>query len=135
MPEHRLHEKPICGICGRAIVSGETSKILEVDDASFPREVLHYTGAVVVICRSDLDNTEYSLSIDPLFERLIDQYAYGVKAARLEISKNHLMAAQYNIRSAPTILFFKGGQLLHALAENLSREEIERHLSAIAEID
>jgi len=136
IPEHRLNESPICGVCGAALVSGGTPlKILDINDATFPKEVLHCSGAVVVICWSALDNTGISYSIDSIFEELVIQYAYGIKVTRLEINKNHYTATQYDIRSAPTILFFKEGQLVHVLMESLSRKEIERYILTVAEIN
>jgi len=136
MPEHRLGESPICGVCKTALVSGGTPlKILDINDATFTREVLHCFGVVAVICWSNLDNTEISRSIDSIFEELMIQYTYSIKTTRLEINKNHHTAIQYNIRSAPTILFFKEGQLIHALMENLSREEIERYILTVAKIN
>ena len=136
MPEHRLNETPICGVCGIPLVSGGTPlKILDINDANFSTEVLHCSGAVAVICWSALDNTGSFRDIDLIFEDLIIQYAYGIKATRLEIHKNHQTALQYDIRSAPTILFFKEGRLIHALTENLSREEIERYILTVTEIN
>ena len=135
MPEHRLHERPFCGACGALLVSGETPlKILDVDDGTFQQEVLHYAGAVVVICWSVMDDAVFSHSIDHIFADLATQYSYGIKTTRLKIDESPLTVTQYNIRSTPAILFFKEGQLLHALVENLSREEIERHISTIAKI-
>jgi len=132
MPEHRLNESPICAVCRATLVSRGTSlTMLNIDDETFPKEVLHYSGTVAVICWSALDDTGISYTIDSIFEELVFQYAHDIKATRLEINKNHLTAIQYNIRSAPTILFFKEGQLIHALVENLSREEIERYILTI----
>jgi thioredoxin 1 len=51
----------------------------------------------------------------PVLERLADKYVGDVIITKIEADKHREVAAQYQIRSIPTILFFKNGELLDKL--------------------
>ena len=51
MPEHRQTERPICGRCGAPLViEGAPVKPMEITDATFLKEVLTFSGSVLVDC-------------------------------------------------------------------------------------
>jgi len=69
--------------------------------------------------------------VGPVLEQLARDYAGQVKIAKLNVDENPGVASRYGIRSIPTMLFFKDGQLVNTQVGALPKEEIERHLSAI----
>jgi thioredoxin 1 len=82
---------------------------VEVSDATFATEIEQHEGLAVVDfwatwcapCRM----------IAPMVESLATEYAGTVKVAKLDVDNNQRTAAKFNVRSIPTILFFKGGVL------------------------
>lgn len=130
MPEERPHDKPRCGRCGAPLVlGGEMGRPIEVTDASFFREVLKSTGAVVVDCWAPW--CVPCRSVDPVIEDLAVRYAGGAKFAKLNVDENPVTTLQYSIRNIPTLLFFQAGELRDRLVGAISPEEIEKRLLAI----
>jgi thioredoxin 1 len=49
--------------------------------------------------------------IAPIIEELTDEYQGKVKVGKLDVDDNQQTAIKYGVRSIPTVLFFKGGEL------------------------
>lgn len=129
IPEERLRQKALCGRCGAPLVIvGEQGQVIKVDDGSFAREVLA-SGPVLVDCWAPWCGP--CQTIAPILEELAAQYVGGVKITKLNVDENPLTASQYNIRSIPTILIFKDGNLSDSLVGLRPKEEIERLILAI----
>jgi len=85
-------------------------KPYEVTDATFKEEVLQANLPVLVDfwapwcgpCRM----------VAPIVEELAEEYHGKVKFVKLNTDENIDTAVQYGIRSIPTLLLFKGGQLV-----------------------
>jgi len=127
MPETRLNDRPLCGRCGAPlVVGGDTEKPFDTTDATFSREVLSVTGAVIVDCWAPW--CAPCRMVAPVLDDLSVKYAGGVKIAKLNVDENPLTATQYDIRNIPTLLFFREGKMINRVTGALPREEIERHL-------
>ena len=50
--------------------------------------------------------------IAPLLEQLASQYEGKVRVTKLDVDANVKTASRFNVRSIPTILFFKDGKLV-----------------------
>jgi thioredoxin 1 len=50
-------------------------------------------------------------SIAPVIEGLADDYAGRVTVATVDIDDNPRLAAQYGVRSVPTVMLFEGGDV------------------------
>jgi thioredoxin 1 len=64
-------------------------------------------------------------------DQLAGEYAGRVKIAKLNTDQNQRIAGQFQIQSIPTMLFFKGGQLVNRQVGALPKNEIERLLRSI----
>jgi thioredoxin 1 len=68
----------------------------------------------------------------PAVEAVAAQYADRTKVGKLNVDENQSAAAQYNIRGIPTLLLFKGGQVVEQVVGVTSKDAIakmlERHL-------
>jgi thioredoxin 1 len=51
--------------------------------------------------------------MDPVVEKLAEQYAGKLKIAKVNVDEEGELAAQYNIVSIPTFLFFHEGKLVN----------------------
>jgi len=130
MPENRLGERPLCGRCGvPLVIRGGEGHPIDVTDETFSREVLSYSGSVLMDlwapwcapCRT----------LGPIIEELAVKYAGGIKVVKLNIDENPLTASKYDVRNIPTMLMFKDGRLENRLVGAMPKEEIERHMLAI----
>ncbi len=50
--------------------------------------------------------------IAPIIEELAGEYEGKVKVGKLDVDDNQNVAIKYGVRSIPTVLFFKGGQVV-----------------------
>ena len=86
------------------------SKTMVVTDDSFASEVEKHEGLAVVDfwatwcgpCRM----------IAPILEPLGDEYAGRVQVTKLDVDANQKTAMRFQVRSIPTLLFFKNGKLV-----------------------
>ena len=53
--------------------------------------------------------------IAPVVDQLATEFAGKVRVAKLDTDANQKTAVKYNVRSIPSILFFKGGKVIDAV--------------------
>lgn len=106
-------------------------KPVHVDDSSFQAEVVNSNLPVLVDfwaiwcgpCKM----------IAPVVEELAKDYDGKLKVTKMDVDANPRTAMQYGIRSIPTLLVFKGGQVVEqivgAVAKRHLLERITPHLS------
>ena len=72
--------------------------------------------------------------VAPIVEQLANDYAGQVTVGKLDVDNNQRSAAQFNVRSIPTILFFKDGkvvdQVIGAVPRPALEAKIKQHLAA-----
>jgi thioredoxin 1 len=66
--------------------------------------------------------------IAPTIEALADEYQGRVKVAKLDVDEHGELAGRYGVRSIPTLLLFKGGQVVEQRVGALPRPELVRLL-------
>jgi thioredoxin 1 len=103
---------------------------INITDQTFDQEVLKSSLPAVVDfwapwcgpCRM----------VGPIIDKLSEEYKGKVKVCKLNVDENHDMAGKYQVMSIPTVLFFKGGQLvgqsLGAVPERVLRSKVEELL-------
>jgi thioredoxin 1 len=103
-----------------------------VTDTTFDGEVSNAKGLVLVDfwatwcgpCRM----------IAPTLEALAKEYAGQVKITKLDVDANQATAMKYNVRSIPTLVFFKDGKHVDTLIGAHPRPSLEakikQHLAA-----
>ncbi len=102
------------------------SEPLQVSDADFDAEILKSdTPAMVDFwaawcgpCRA----------IAPVVEELARDYAGKVKVAKMNVDENAKTPAKDGIRAIPTLIIFKGGQVVEQITGAVSRSIIENAL-------
>jgi len=101
-----------------------SNAIIEVNDANFAAEVEGNGGLTMVDfwatwcgpCRM----------VAPIVEELADEYGEkGLKVAKLDVDSNPSVSTRYGVRSIPTILFFKGGELVDQVIGFVPRPHLE----------
>lgn len=102
------------------------SNVLAVTDANFEQEVEKNDGLTIVDfwatwcgpCRM----------IAPILEQLSSEYAGKVKVTKLDVDANIKTGSRFNVRSIPTLLFFKGGKVVDQIIGAVPKTHIESKL-------
>jgi thioredoxin 1 len=67
-------------------------------------------------------------AMGPTVDQVATEYAGKVKVGKLDIDSNEQTSVRYGIRSIPTVLLFKGGQVLEQRVGNLGKPEFQKML-------
>ncbi len=102
----------------------QTELVKHVSETSFESEVLKSDRPVLVDfwaswcgpCRA----------IAPVIDQLASKYQGRLSVAKVNVDENSSVAAQFGVRSIPSLLLFKGGQVVGTVVGARPLEEIER---------
>ncbi len=99
------------------------SNIIAVTDASFEQEVEKSDGLTIVDfwatwcgpCRI----------VAPILDQLATEYEGKLKVTKLDVDANIKTGSRFNVRSIPTLLFFKGGKVVDQIIGAVPKASIE----------
>ena len=66
--------------------------------------------------------------IAPIIEQLADEYEGKVKVGKVDVDANQRTAMRYNVRSIPTVLLFKDGELVESVVGAVSKAHLEEKI-------
>jgi thioredoxin 1 len=69
--------------------------------------------------------------IAPLIEEIADEYEGKAKVCKVDVDSNQNIALQYGIRSIPTVLYFKGGELVDTVIGAVPKTQLENRLEEL----
>ncbi len=103
---------------------------VEVTDAEFAREIEQHDGVTMVDFWAEWCGPCHTIA--PIVEEIAEGYDGRVKVAKLDVDTNQDTAGRFNVRSIPSILFFKNGQHVDTVVGVVPKahlvEKIDRHL-------
>jgi thioredoxin 1 len=102
--------------------------IFVVGDADWNAEVLQTSGLVLVDFWAEWCPPCRKLT--PVIEALADEFAGRVKVVKLNVDEAPEVAGRYGITSIPTLLLFRGGQVVDQHVGFRPREELKSILEA-----
>ena len=99
---------------------------IEVTDETFAQEIESSTGLALVDfwaawcgpCRV----------VAPVVEQLAQEYAGRVKVAKLDVDDNPKTTQRFNVRSIPSILFFKDGRHVDTVVGAVPKAHLEKKI-------
>jgi thioredoxin 1 len=103
-----------------------SNAIAEVTDANFDADVLKSDKPVLVDfwaawcgpCRA----------IAPIVEELAGEYQGKVMVGKMDVDRNSATPMRYKVTGIPTLLVFKGGQVVEQLVGYRSKDDISKAL-------
>lgn len=66
--------------------------------------------------------------VAPVIEELANDYAGKVKVGKLDVDNNPQIAMQYAVRSIPTILLFKNGEVVDTVVGAVPKQNLAKML-------
>ncbi len=127
VPAERLRERPKCGKCGAEVLPAHP---VELTAAVFNRFVTRNELPVLVDFWAPWCGPCKMFA--PTFAQMAGQYVGRVRFAKVNTEVEQQLAAQYGIRSIPTLALFKGGREVDRVAGALPPQQLQvwlgRHL-------
>jgi thioredoxin 1 len=104
---------------------------VHVNDASFALEIEQASGLVLVDFWAAWCGP--CQVVAPILDQRAGEYAGQAKVAKVDVDANQRTAMRFNVRSIPSILFFKNGQhvdtVVGAVPKATLEGKIKQHLS------
>lgn len=98
-------------------------------DESFDSEVREEPGPVLVIFSAEWCGSCHMMA--PIIAELASDCEGRLKVGKLDIDRNPRIAAQYGIRSTPTLLLFRNGQLVDHVVGVVPKRVLGRKLHSL----
>lgn len=69
--------------------------------------------------------------LGPILEEVTKEMSDKIKVVKINTDENPKLATNYNIRSIPTLIFFKGGKEVERLIGVLPKEELIKKINKL----
>ena len=109
-----------------------SDRITHLNDGSFATEVEAGTGLILVDFWAEWCGP--CRAIAPILEQLASSYAGRVRVTKMDVDQNQRTPMRFNVRSIPSLLFFKDGKHVDTIVGLMPKAALEariqKHLAA-----
>ena len=103
--------------------------IMEVSDESFDSEIINSEIPAMVDFWAEWCGP--CKMVGPVVEELASEYEGKIKIAKMDVDQNRQTPAKYGIRNIPSLLLFKGGELVNTIVGAQPKSSIEDELKKL----
>jgi len=103
--------------------------VAQVTDSTFDQEVLKSTIPVLVDFWAEWCGP--CKMVAPVVEEVAKQFQGKVRVVKVDVDNNQRIAAQYSIRSIPSLYLFKGGKLVDQIVGAVPKHQIIAALEGV----
>ncbi|HUU29013.1 MAG TPA: thioredoxin domain-containing protein [archaeon] len=111
----------------------KNSIYITLTDANFQREALENPQPVLVLFEADWSGSCHIIS--SIIESLAADFKGQIRFAKLDVDVNVRITKEYGIRTLPTLIFFKNGQVVDHIVGVISEKVLVAHLSALLQTE
>ncbi len=100
--------------------------ITQITDENFDEEIGSSEGLAIVDFWAEWCGP--CRMVGPIIEELALEYSGKIKVGKLDVDSNRATAGRFNIRSIPSILYFKDGEMVDAVVGAYPKEYLEEKI-------
>jgi thioredoxin 1 len=105
------------------------AEILDVTEATFDEQVIQSQAPVLVDFWAEWCAPCRQLS--PTIKALAEEYGERIRVAKVDADASPQLAAKYNVRALPTVLFLKNGQVTGSLVGNQPKSALAKQIDSL----
>ena len=103
--------------------------IMEVSDDSFDSEIINSELPAMVDFWAEWCGP--CKMVSPVVEELAGEYKGKIKVAKMDVDNNRQTPARFGIRNIPTLILFKGGEVVNTIIGAQPKSSIENELKKL----
>ena len=104
------------------------SNAIDISDDNFDSEVLESDKPVLIDFWAEWCGPCKQLA--PTVEQVADAMVGSIKFCKMDVDSNQELAVKYGVRSIPTLLIFKNGEVASSQIGAISKQQLEDFIAA-----